>query len=133
MSLQRAIKKETSGSFEQLLLALAMEPTAFYAWQVLAAEAVRLCERGIPTTHPSSPYFTSRYPIMGEGVEVILRYTVALGSSTRSVCCVLGSSIFRATNRLTRQPVTDRPAAAPGGVQGRGEHRQGYGGSRAGR
>lgn len=36
MSLERAIKKETSGSFEKLLLALTMDPIAYYAYQVLS-------------------------------------------------------------------------------------------------
>ncbi|CAN0259225.1 unnamed protein product, partial [Laminaria digitata] len=34
MSLEKAIKKETSGDFETMLLALTMDPVAYYALQV---------------------------------------------------------------------------------------------------
>lgn len=37
MSLERAIKKECSGSFEKMLLALVMEPVAYYALQIKTA------------------------------------------------------------------------------------------------
>lgn len=43
MSLERAIKKECSGSFETMLLAMIMDPTAYYALQ--AREYPRQCDQ----------------------------------------------------------------------------------------